>query len=66
MSDSRDIFKVLVELASQPFFVYSPRLKTMEPESSSLPIRDEWDTCIQSSENAERCIQYLYGTYPLF
>ncbi len=65
MSDSRDIFKVLVELVSQPFFIYSPRLKTRELESSSLPIRDEWDACIQSPENAERCIQYLYNAYPL-
>ena len=63
-SGSGNISKVLVEstFAAQPLSI-SPRF--VQSTQDEQDAQHEWATCIQSSENAERCIQYLYDTYPL-
>ena len=60
--------KVLVEsvFAARPLHIHTPlSSQSIGTGSGSSLIQDEWNICMQSSENAEKCIQYLYDRYPL-
>ena len=65
-SGHRDIAKILAEsvFVSQPLSIYTPSRFRMSGRDVH-PVQNEWNKCMQSSENAEKCIQYLYDTYPL-
>jgi hypothetical protein len=60
-----NIYKILIEtvFSAQPLSVNPDRFKTRSWNDPRY--QDKWDTCMENSENAERCIQYLYDKYPL-